>query len=190
MANITIKQLRYCDALARHGHFGRAAAACAISQPALSMQIKELEESLGAVLFERGARQIQPTIFGEEFTLRARNILRSVDELGDLARASQGRLSGRLRLGVIPTIAPYLLPTLIGNLSRTDIGLDIHVRESLTHKLIHELLEGQLDAAIVALPVSEPALTEVALFEESFLLVRPLADERKPVPSRDLLREM
>jgi LysR family hydrogen peroxide-inducible transcriptional activator len=190
MVNITIKQLRYCDALARHGHFGRAASACAISQPALSMQIKELEDSLGAVLFERGPRHVQLTIFGEEFTTRARNILRSVDELGDLARASQDRLVGRLRLGVIPTIAPYLLPTLIGRLSCTDIGLDLHVRETLTPKLIRELVDGRLDAAIVALPVSEPSLTEVALFEENFLLVRPREDEGKPVPSPELLCEM
>src|ERR1700679_1217325 len=116
MNNLTLKQLRYVEALALHGHFGRAADACAISQPALSMQIKELEQELGAALFERGARQVRLTGFGEEFALRARGLLRSVDELGGLARASQDRLVGRLRVGVIPTIAPYLLPTIIGNL--------------------------------------------------------------------------
>ncbi len=115
MAHVTLRQLRYFDALARHSHFGRAAAACAISQPALSMQIKELEESLGAVLIERGARQVRLTKFGEEAALRVRDILRSVDELGDFARASRDRLAGRLRIGMIPTIAPYLLPTVIGD---------------------------------------------------------------------------
>ena len=110
MANLTLKQLRYFEALARNGHFGRAADTCAISQPAMSMQIKELEESLGAELFERGARQVRLTNLGEEFSSRVRNILRSVDELEDLARASRERLVGRLRLGVIPTVAPYLLP--------------------------------------------------------------------------------
>jgi LysR family hydrogen peroxide-inducible transcriptional activator len=186
----TLRQLGYFDALARHSHFGRAAAACAISQPALSMQIKELEESLGAILIERGARQVRLTKFGEEAALRVRDILRSVDELGDFARASQNRLAGRLRIGMIPTIAPYLLPTVIGNLTRMHPELDIHVREALTSKLIEELTEGRLDTAIVALPVSEPSLTEVALFAENFLLVRPGKDEVTPVPNSEMLREM
>ena len=190
MTNMTLKHLRYFEALARHGHFGRAADACAISQPALSMQIKELEETLGSVLFERGARQVRLTNFGEEFALRVRDILVAVDELADLARASQNGLVGRLRIGVIPTIAPYLLPTIIGNLTRMSPGLDINVRETVTPKLIQELEEGRLDAAIVALPVSEPSLAEVALFTENFVLVRPSADEGKPVPDLKSLREM
>jgi LysR family transcriptional regulator, hydrogen peroxide-inducible genes activator len=190
MSQVTLRQLHYFDALARHGHFGHAAAACAITQPALSMQIKELEETLGAVLVERGARQIRLTKFGEEAALRIRDILRSVDELGDFARASRDRLAGRLRIGMIPTIAPYLLPAVIGNLARTHPELDIHVREALTSKLIQELAEGRLDTAIVALPVSEPSLTEVSLFAENFLLVRPGKDERTPVPSSEMLREM
>ncbi|MDL2402668.1 hydrogen peroxide-inducible genes activator [Rhizobium mayense] len=190
MTNLTLKQLRYFEALARHGHFGRAADVCAISQPALSMQIKELEESLGTELFERGMRQVRLTSFGEAFALRVRDILRSVDELGDLARASQDRLVGRLRIGVIPTIAPYFLPQIIANLTRMHDGLDIHIRETLTSRLVQELTDGRLDAAIVALPVSEPSLTEVALFSENFVLVRPSEDEGKPVPNREALREM
>ncbi len=190
MANLTLKQLRYFEALARNGHFGRAADTCAISQPAMSMQIKELEESLGAELFERGARQVRLTNLGEEFSSRVRNILRSVDELEDLARASRERLVGRLRLGVIPTVAPYLLPSIMSNLTRLSPGLDIQVRETLTQKLIQELAEGRLDTAIVALPVSEPSLREVALFSEDFVLVRPAEDEGKPVPNREMLREM
>jgi LysR family hydrogen peroxide-inducible transcriptional activator len=190
MTEITLRQLHYFDALATHSHFGHAAAACAISQPALSMQIKELEEALGAVLIERGARQVRLTQFGQEVALRARDILRSVDELGDFARASRDRLAGRLRIGMIPTIAPYLLPAVIGNLARTRPELDIHVREALTSKLIQELAEGRLDTAIVALPVSEPSLTEVALFSENFLLVRPGEDEGAPVPNGETLRGM
>ncbi|WP_373505463.1 LysR substrate-binding domain-containing protein [Aestuariivirga sp.] len=190
MNNLTIRQLRYFEALARHGHFGRAAGASSISQPALSLQIKDLEESLGATLFERGPRQVRLTGFGEEFALRVRGILRSVDELADLARASQNQLAGRLRIGVIPTVAPYLLPTIIGNLTRHYAGLDIHVRETLTARLIQELAEGRLDTAIVALPVSEPSLAEVALFAEDFVLVRPGEDEGKPVPNGEALREM
>jgi LysR family hydrogen peroxide-inducible transcriptional activator len=154
------------------------------------MQIKELEEALGAVLIERGARQVRLTKFGEEAALRVRDILRSVDELGDFARASRGWLAGQLHIGMIPTIAPYLLPTVIGDLTRMHPDLDIHVREALTSRLIQELVEGRLDTAIVALPVSEPSLTEVALFAENFLLVRPGEDEGTPVPSSERLREM
>jgi LysR family transcriptional regulator, hydrogen peroxide-inducible genes activator len=190
MLNVTLRQLRYFDALARHGHFGRAAETCAISQPALSMQIKEMEEALGGMLLERSARQVALTRFGEEIAERVRDILRSVDELGDFARASRDRLAGRLRIGMIPTIAPYLLPKVIENLARVHPEIDIHVRETLTPKLIREVVEGRLDTAIVALPVSETSLTEVALFKENFLLVRPGKDEGTPVPSREMLREM
>src|SRR3954452_2042205 len=187
---ITLRQLRYFNALARQGHFGRAAEACAISQPALSMQIKDLEDALGGVLLERSPRQVALTTFGEEAAPRVRDILRLVDELEDLARASRDRLAGRLRIGMIPTVAPYLLPEVIGNLTRMHPELDIHVRETLTPKLIQELAQGQLDTAIVALPVSEPSLVEVALFSEHFLRVRPAEDEGKPVPSSKMLRTM
>lgn len=190
MINLTLRQLRYFDALARHGHFGRAAEACKISQPAMSMQIKELEETLGGILLERNARQVALTKFGVELAQRVRDILRSVDELGDFARASRDRLVGQLRIGMIPTIAPYLLPKVIENLTRMHPELDVHVRETVTPKLIQELAEGRLDTAIVALPVSEPSLTEVALFAENFLLVRPGQDEGTPVPSSEMLREM
>lgn len=108
MIALSMKHLRYFDALAKIGHFGRAAEACAISQPALSLQIRELEELIGAPLVERSSRQIRLTALGEEFAERTRSILRSVDELQDLARAGHGPLSGRLRIGVIPTVAPYL----------------------------------------------------------------------------------
>jgi len=190
MINVTLRQLRYFDALVRHGHFGRAAAACAITQPALSMQIKEMEEALGGVLLERNARQVALTTFGEGLAERVRDILRAVDELGDFARASRDLLAGRLRVGMIPTIAPYLLPKVIGHLKHMHPELDIHVREALTAKLLEELAEGRLDTAIVALPVSEPSLTEVALFAENFLLVRPGEDADKPVPTMEKLREM
>lgn len=190
MINFTLRQLRYFEAVARHGHFGRAAQACAVSQPAISLQIKELEAALGTALFERGARQVRLTAFGDEFALRVRDILGRVDELGDLARASQDRMVGRLRLGIIPTIAPYLLPTLLGNLAKSHHGLDLHVRETLTQRLIEELADGRLDTAIVALPVSEPSLCETALFSEHLLLVRPVGQQDTPVPDRDALRDM
>lgn len=190
MTNLTLRQLRYFEALATHGHFGRAAEACAISQPALSVQIREMEEGLGTDLFERGARQIRLSQFGEAFAPRVRDILRLVDELGDLSRAARDRLVGRLRIGVIPTVAPYLLPAIIGDLARLNADLDIQVRETVTPRLIRDLIDGRLDTAIVALPVSEPSLQEVALFSENFVLVRPSEDEGKPVPDREMLREM
>ncbi|MGF1502703.1 MAG: LysR substrate-binding domain-containing protein [Paracoccaceae bacterium] len=190
MRSLTLKQLRYVDALARHGHFGRAAAACAISQPALSMQVRELEDSLGTALFERTARQVRPTGFGAEFVERARAILRAVDELGDLARASRESLIGRLRIGVIPTVAPYLLPQIVAALNGRYRGLDIRIRETLTPRLVEELRDGRLDAAIVALPIAETGLTELPLFRESFVLVRPAGDAAEPVPAVDRLREM
>src|SRR5258708_16390427 len=131
MISVTLRQLRYFDALARHGHFGRAAEACAISQPALSMQIKELEDALGGMLLERSARQVALTRFGEDLARRVRDILRSVDELGDFARASRDRLAGRLRIRMIPTIAPYLLPQVIGKLTETHPQLDAPARDAL-----------------------------------------------------------
>ncbi|MDQ0322263.1 LysR family hydrogen peroxide-inducible transcriptional activator [Pararhizobium capsulatum DSM 1112] len=190
MKNVTLKQLRYFEALARDGRFRRAADACAISQPALSMQIKELEEDVGHDLFERSAREIKLTAFGETFALRVRDILAAVDELGDLVRASRDQLLIRLRIGIIPTVAPYLLPAIIKDLNSTFEGIQIEVRETQTARLVHELAQGNLDMAIVALPVSEPSLTELKLFEEEFVLVRKHEDEGKPVPEREALREM
>lgn len=190
MSNVTLKQLRYVEALARHGHFGRAAEASSITQPALSMQIRELEESLGQRLFERGARQVRLTAFGEEIAARARDILRAVDELEDLARARRDGPGGRLRLGVIPTIAPYLLPRMIRDLAARYPGVDLQVRETQTERLIAELMEGRLDTAVVALPVSEPTLEEVALFSEGFVLVRPEAEAQAPVPAPEALPDM
>lgn len=190
MTDISMRHLRYFEALAQHGHFGRAAEACAISQPALSLQIKELEEILGAPLVERGTRQIRLTELGAEFATRARLILRAVDELDDLARASQTPLAGRLRIGVIPTVAPYLLPAVMQRLAAGFPGLDLRPREAVTQRLVDDLMEGRLDAAIVALPVSEPSLTEYALFAEEFILVRPAHEAGLPVPNPETLREM
>jgi LysR family hydrogen peroxide-inducible transcriptional activator len=190
MINISMKHLRYFEALARHRHFGRAAAACGVSQPALSVQIKELEDTLGAPLLERGGRRVALTRLGAAFGERARAILREVDELGDLARASRDPLCGPLRIGVIPTVAPYLLPTIIKDLARRHPGLDLRPREAVTARLIEDLGDNRLDTAIVALPVSEAALTEVPLLDEAFVLVRPLDDAHEPVPDADQLGAM
>jgi LysR family hydrogen peroxide-inducible transcriptional activator len=190
MSKITLKHLRYFEALARHGHFARAAEACAISQPALSVQVRELEALLGAPLVERSARSSRLTALGEMVAARAREILLAVDELGEAARFVDAPLTGRLRIGVIPTVAPYLLPEVIRHLARRHPGLDLFPREAVTPKLTRDLLDGHLDLAIVALPISEPRLHEEPLFSEEFVLVRPLADRDEPVPPPEVLPEM
>lgn len=187
---ISIKHLRYFSALAQHRHFGRAADACAISQPALSLQIKDLEDLLGAQLVERDRRQIRLTSLGETFAGRARQILRSVDELADLARASNPSLGGRLRLGMIPTVAPYLLPAVIRRLTERFPAVDLRPREAVTGKLTEDLISGGLDVAVMALPASEPSLQHHPLFDEEFVLVRPLADQNRPPPGVESLRAM
>ena len=130
------------------------------------------------------------TAFGEVFAERVRTILSAVDDLDDLARAARSEPLARLRLGVIPTVAPYLLPRLLGDLARHHPGLDVHLRETITPRLVQELGEGRLDAAIVALPVSEPSFEEAALLQEDFVLVRPMADAGKPAPDADALKTM
>lgn len=182
MNTLTLKHLRYFEALAAQGHFGRAAETCSISQPALSLQIKELESLIGAPLVERGARQIRLTALGEDFLDRARAVLLQVDELGNLGRSAQGPLSGRLRIGAIPTVAPYMLPQIITALSDRFPGLELQPRETVTQSLIEELQASRLDLAVLALPISEPSLQEFTLFEEDFHLVRPLAEAGEPIP--------
>lgn len=190
MNNLTIKQMRYFEALARHKHFGRAAETCAVSQPALSMQIMDLETELGVELFERAPRALRLTPFGEEFAKRVRMVLRSIDELGEFARSRSDHLEGRLRLGIIPTIAPYLLPTILSRLEHDRLPIDLHIRETLTPKLLEELGNGRIDCAIVALPVTEKAFHAVELFRENFLLVRSRAGSNGDAPDRNTLKDM
>lgn len=190
MIPFSMRHLRYFAALARTRHFGRAAEECAISQPALSIQIKEMEDLAGAPLVERSARQIRLTALGEAFAERVHGILRAVDELEDLVRAAQTPFMGRLRIGVIPTVAPYVLPGLVAELARSFPGLDLHPREAITQKLVEDILEARLDAAIVALPLSEPSLFEIPLFEEEFVLVRPPEEAHRPVPCQEKLLQM
>lgn len=171
--NITLKQLRYFEAVAAMGHFGRAAEACAISQPALSVQVRELEDALGTPLFERAPRQVSLTAFGRDFRSRAQDILRRVDDLGALA--AQAGTGGALRLGVIPTIAPYLLPRLIPALR--DAGHEVSVRETLTPHLLEDLQAGRIDVAVLALPVEARWTEALPLFEEALLSVRPRGED-------------
>jgi LysR family hydrogen peroxide-inducible transcriptional activator len=166
---ITLKQLRYLVALAEEGHFGRAAAAVNISQPALSVQIQELEAALGARLVERGRREAALTPTGREIVRRARTILAEVAEIEQVARWDRG-LAGRLRIGVIPTVAPYLLPSALPTLRARNLSLDLGVREARTGRLVDEVRQGALDAAVIALPAPAPDLVAEPLFEDRFLL--------------------
>lgn len=183
MKALTLRQLRYFEALSRHLHFGRAAEACAVTQPAMSQQIRELEAAFGAPLVERGPRRVRLTTLGQDLLERARVILLEVDELSNLVRAADGPLTGRLRLGVIPTIAPYFLPRIMTTLAARLPQVEIEAREAVTRSLIGDLREARLDVAVLALPISEPALREFALFEEDFVLVRPASEAALPVPA-------
>lgn len=166
---ITLRQLMYFRALAEQRNFRRAAEVVHISQPALSVQIKELESSLGGALVERQAREVLLTPFGRRILDLATKVLEDVRVLEESARW-KGGLSGHLTLGVIPTIAPYLLPGALAALRSEDIQLDVQVQEGKTHRLLNALKAGQIDAAVLALPNSEPGLVEEPLFEDRFLL--------------------
>ena len=180
MLNLTMRQLRYFDALARLRHFGRAAEACSISQPALSEQIKEMESGFGGPLFERGARQVRVTGLGEALAERVRGILSAVDDLDVLAATHQ--TLRRLRLGVIPTIAPYLLPAVLRDFRLAYPDLEVQVRETITARLIEELGQGRIDAAVVALPAAGAGFVSAALFDEAFIAVRPASLVGHPPP--------
>lgn len=171
---ITLKQLRYFAAVARHRHFGRAAQECHVSQPALSLQIQELEAQLDCQLVERQRGAISLTETGREIAERARRILLEASDLVDHARHRPHLLSGELALGVIPSIAPYLLPATLPMLQRRHPTLGLHLRESQTHTLLDELTDGRLDVALMSLPVDRSGLETLPLFDDPFLLVMPL----------------
>jgi LysR family hydrogen peroxide-inducible transcriptional activator len=171
----SLKQLRYLNALAAAGHFGRAAENAGISQPALSMQIRELERTLGAPLVERTAAGARLTELGTDVAARATQILAAVRDLEDLAFARGAILAGPLRLGIIPSIAPFLLPRLLDAAGARYPGLRLTVRETVTRSLVDELVAGELDAIVASLPLGNPELTEAAAFDDPFLLAA-LAD--------------
>jgi LysR family transcriptional regulator, hydrogen peroxide-inducible genes activator len=177
MTSVTLKQLRYFDALARELHFGRAADACSVTQPALSMQIHELEQNLGLTLVERTRSGVQLTAKGAEIAARCSRVLGDVRDLVAYAQHANRLLAGTLRLGVIPSVAPYMLPPLLPLLRDAYPDLELHVRETQTQVLTDELLEGKLDVLLLAIPVKHPDLTNLQLFEDKFLLAAP--KERK-----------
>ncbi|MPR09654.1 hydrogen peroxide-inducible genes activator [Microvirga tunisiensis] len=167
---VTLRQLRYFDALARTKHFGMAADQCAVTQPALSMQIKELGRELGVELVERRGNTIAVTLAGQEIAARAEAILNQVRELSDYAHQHQGLLTGSLRLGIIPSVAPYLLPAILTEVANHYPSLDLQIRETQTGALVEELVRGDLDAALLALPIQQPQVETMALFDDRFLI--------------------
>jgi LysR family hydrogen peroxide-inducible transcriptional activator len=175
---MTLKQLRYLAALSAHRHFGRAAEACSISQPALSMQIQELEAELGVTLVERRPGEVALTEIGIEVARRAGQVLAATRDVEDFARHRARPLTGRLRLGVIPSIAPYVLPKILPPLQRRYRELQVELRETVTHVLLKELAEGALDVIMLALPVDDAEIESLRLFDDPFLLAVPSTDNR------------
>ena len=167
---VSLRQLRYLESLAETRHFGHAAEACAVSQPALSMQIKELEDELKVSLVERRKSGIELTEQGEEIARRARTILASVRDLLDYAQHQEGVLSGVLKLGAIPSIAPYLLPAALPELQRRFPALNLQLRETVTANLVRELVTGDLDLILIALPIEDPEVETLYLFDDRFIL--------------------
>jgi LysR family transcriptional regulator, hydrogen peroxide-inducible genes activator len=175
---ITLRQLRYLSALAKHGHFGRAAEACAVTQPALSMQIRDLERTLGVAVVERRPGEVMLTEVGREIARRGEDVLTASRDLVDFARQRSGLLTGRLMLGVIPSLAPYLLPRILPELQSRFPELRLELRETQTRQLVEDIKSGALDAAMLALPVGEPDIDSMVLFEDLFLLAVPADDPR------------
>lgn len=170
---MNLRDLKYLVALADLRHFGKAADACFVSQPTLSTQIRKLEEELGVVLVERAPRKVMLTAAGQDVVQRARRIVADVDEMKEAARRSRDPESGTLRLGVFPTLGPYLLPHVVPQLRERFPQLELLLTEEKSDVLLQRLREGRLDAALLALPLHDDQLHTEFLFEEPFLLAAP-----------------
>jgi LysR family hydrogen peroxide-inducible transcriptional activator len=175
---VTLRQLRYLSALAKHGHFGRAAEDCAVTQPALSMQIRDLEKTLGLALVERRPGEVTLTEAGLEISRRGDEVLAKSRDLVDFARQRARPLAGRLKLGLIPSLAPYALPRILPNLQARFPELQLELRETQTRQLLDEVKSGALDVAMLALPIHETDLATMHLFDDKFLLAVPMDDPR------------
>jgi LysR family hydrogen peroxide-inducible transcriptional activator len=178
MEMITLRQLQYLLALAKFGHFGRAAEACAVTQPALSMQIRDLERKLGVAVVERRPGEVNLTEVGREIARRGEDVLAACRDLVDFARHRSGLLTGRLTLGMIPSLAPYVLPRILPVLQTRFPELRLELRETQTKQLVEDIRSGALDTAMLALPVGEPDIDAIELFEDLFLLAVPSSDPR------------
>ncbi|MFW0010923.1 MAG: DNA-binding transcriptional regulator OxyR [Coxiella endosymbiont of Dermacentor nuttalli] len=171
---MNLRDLEYLIALSAHCHFGKAAKACFVSQPALSMQIKKLEEDLGIPLIERTNKKVFLTEMGEKITEKARSIILQVDAMQEIAAQAKNPFRGELHLGIIPTVGPYLLPHIIPDLIKTFPDLMLYLREEKTTTLIEKLIQGKLNAVLLAIPLIEKEDLEILpLFEEEFFLALP-----------------
>ena len=189
MASMTLTEMRYISALDKTRHFGRAADACHVSQPTLSVAIKKVEQQIGAPLFERGASEIRTTPLGELIVTQIKRVLDETLRLDEIATQSRDPLKGPLRVGVIYTIAPYLLPALIPVLHKLAPDMPLFLREDFTANLIPMLKEGELDVLVLALPVDVPGIVAQRVYEEPFRVVVPAAHEwagRKSVRNDEL----
>ena len=177
---VTLRQLRYLDALGRHRHFGRAAEDCAVTQPALSMQIRELERELDVELIERRPGEAALTEVGIEIARRGERVLASARDLVDFARHHGRVLTGRLKFGIIPTLAPYVLPKVLPALQARYRDLIVELRETQTKVLMEELVGGDLDVVMLALPVPDADVETIRMFDDPFLLAVPAGDPLPP----------
>ena len=185
--NITLRQLRYFVALCETGNFGRAAESMHVSQPALSVQIRELEGQTGTQLVERQPRAIVLTSAGHDMLRHARKVLAEVGDLEHSARWQRG-LGGRLNFGVIPTVAPYLLPVALPMLRDAHPGLELGVREARTERLLDDLAEGRLDAVVLAVPTGEEGLIATPVFEDRFVLATAKGQQAQVAGREETLR--
>ena len=189
---MTLTELRYIVAVARERHFGRAAAACFVSQPTLSVAIKKLEDELSVVLFERGKTEVRITPVGERIVAQTKRVLEEVEGIKRIAKQDQDQLDGPLRIGAIYTVAPYLLPQLIPVLHKEAPRMPLAIEENYTTRLQERLLQGDLDAIIISLPFAEPGLTVRALYDEPFMVVLPAGHpwrERAAIGVKELADE-
>jgi LysR family hydrogen peroxide-inducible transcriptional activator len=169
----SIKQLKYVCAVAEHRHFSKAADACFVTQSTLSAAIQDLESQLGVVIFERSKKSVLITPQGESLLAQARVILRDVEDFVSIARSHEDLLTGELRLGVIPTIGPFLLPSLLSELRKEYSKLKLYLKEELSGVLLQQLQQGKLDLIILAFPYGLPEMESVKLFSDEFLLCLP-----------------
>ncbi|TGT67659.1 hydrogen peroxide-inducible genes activator [bacterium M00.F.Ca.ET.159.01.1.1] len=185
MIGITIRQMLYFDALAQTLHFGRAARLAGVSQPALSSQIAEMEERLNCRLFERGGKTVRMTDEAHALQPRIERILADIRDVEATARRGRPAMEGRFRLGIIPTVAPYLLPHVLPELKKQYPALQLELREAVTASLVDDTASGRLDAFIAALPLDHPGLVAQELFPDRFFLAVPSGDPAfasPPVP--------
>ncbi len=191
----TTKQLRYFVALDQIGHFGKAADACFVSQPAFSVAIRELENTLNIQLVDRTNKNVTVTSLGRDIATQARQVLRDLEELVDIAQGNQQPLTGQLKLGVIPTIAPFLLPRLLPALRKSYPELKLYLKEDLTDRVYSSLMDGELDLILIALPYELRNVTEMQLFKDHFYLahqaksalVDPLRHQVSELPEDSIL---